>query len=248
MPTSTRDPDHLGGVVVTGASSGIGAAAAVELGRKGYSVACLSRRGTLPSEAEGNLRGYACDVTDHAAVEHTLREFADGAGGISGLVNNAGQHREQPSATLPLDELRELMELNFVSAFAMCQQAYPYLKQQGGLIVNMGSFYDKLGVRSNLAYSASKSAVESMTRTLAVEWARDGIQVLTIAPGYILTELNREWFENTKNREAVERRIPLRRIGQADEVGRLVAGLFEMRAPFLTGETIHIDGAESISL
>lgn len=237
-----------GGIVVTGASSGIGAGTAAELARRGFVVACLSRRGTIPEGMPGELIGYVCDVTDEPAVERVVNEFAKRAGGITGLVNNAGQHREKPSAALPLDELRQMLELNFVSAFSVCQKAYPYLKDGGGLIVNIGSFYDRLGVRANLAYGASKSALESMTRTLAVEWARDGIQVLTVSPGYILTELNREFFADERNREAVERRIPVRRLGEAQEVGRLIAALFDARVPFLTGETIHIDGAQGISL
>jgi NAD(P)-dependent dehydrogenase (short-subunit alcohol dehydrogenase family) len=147
-----------------------------------------------------------------------------------------------------LDEVRALLEVNFISALSVSQQAYPYLKAQGGLIVNIGSFYDHLGVRQNLAYAASKAAVASMTRTLAVEWARDGIQVLNVAPGYILTELNREWFDDPKNHDAVIRRIPARKLGDPEEVGRLVAGLFDSRSPFLTGTTIYIDGGEGISL
>jgi NAD(P)-dependent dehydrogenase (short-subunit alcohol dehydrogenase family) len=125
---------------------------------------------------------------------------------------------------------------------------YPYLKSDGGLIVNIGSFYDHLGVRGNLAYSASKAALASMSRTLAVEWARDNIQLLNVAPGYILTELNREWFSDPKNHDAVVRRIPARQIGQPEDVARLIAGLFQSRSAFLTGTTVYIDGGQGISL
>jgi NAD(P)-dependent dehydrogenase (short-subunit alcohol dehydrogenase family) len=203
--------DQSGGVIITGASSGIGASTARALTEGGHTVGCLSRRGIIPEGVEGRALGYTCDVTDPHQVQNAVQAFAGHIGSIVGLVNCAGKHEEGLSAEFSLDSLRALMELNFVAAFSVCQQVYPHLKRHGGLIVNVGSFYDHLGVRSNLAYAASKAAIASMTRTLAVEWARDGIQVLNVAPGYILTDLNREWFDDPKNHDAVVRRIPARR-------------------------------------
>jgi NAD(P)-dependent dehydrogenase (short-subunit alcohol dehydrogenase family) len=187
-------------------------------------------------------------VTDEEQVRKTVQAFSAQAGQIVGLVNCAGVHEETPSVDLSLDSLRKLLEVNFISAFAVAQQVYPLMKDHGGLIVNIGSFYDHLGVRSNLAYAASKAAVASMTRTLAVEWARDNIQLINVAPGYILTDLNREWFSDSKNYEAVIRRIPARQLGQTEDVGRLIASLFESRSAFLTGTTIYMDGGQGISL
>jgi NAD(P)-dependent dehydrogenase (short-subunit alcohol dehydrogenase family) len=239
-----------GGILVTGASAGIGAAIALELAARGHTVGCLSRRGSLPPgpPAGGRLLASSCDVTDEAAVAASLQEFAAQAGGLVGLVNNAGRNDEAPSAELTPEQLRSVFELNVVAAFSVCRQSYHYLKQAGGLIVNIGSFYDHLGVRSNLAYSASKAALASLSRTLAVEWARDGIAVLTVAPGYILTDLNRDFFDDPAHRQAIERRIPVRRLGQPDDVARVVASLFEARTSFLTGTTIYVDGGQSVSL
>jgi NAD(P)-dependent dehydrogenase (short-subunit alcohol dehydrogenase family) len=241
--------DAKGGVIVTGASSGIGAATALELAHQGFVVGCFSRRGTVPAGITTHLHGYECDVTDPHQVQTAVQVFAAQAGGIVGLVNNAGIHEETRSSELTLDTLRSMMEINFISAFSVCQQVYPHMQESGGgLIVNVGSFYDHLGVRSNLAYGASKAAIASMTRTLAVEWARDNIQAVTVAPGYILTDLNREWFEDPKNHDAVIRRIPARQIGQPEQVAKLIAALFQGRSPFLTGTTVYIDGGEGISL
>jgi NAD(P)-dependent dehydrogenase (short-subunit alcohol dehydrogenase family) len=132
--------------------------------------------------------------------------------------------------------------------FAASRLAYPYLVASGGgTIVNIGSFFDKLGVPDNLAYCASKAAVGAITRCLAVEWARDNIRVLDVAPGYIETDLNREWLKSERAQAFMKRRIPLRRAAQPEEVARLVGCLMAEEIDFLSGETIYIDGAHGIN-
>jgi NAD(P)-dependent dehydrogenase (short-subunit alcohol dehydrogenase family) len=133
-----------------------------------------------------------------------------------------------------------------VSALVVAQAARPHLAGAGGVIVGIGSFFDKLGATGSLAYSASKAALASVNRTLAVEWARDGVSVVTVAPGYVLTELNAEWLADEELRSKVERRIPTGRVGSAEEIGRFVAMLILDDVPFLTGETIYIDGGQGI--
>jgi NAD(P)-dependent dehydrogenase (short-subunit alcohol dehydrogenase family) len=238
-------------VVVTGARTGIGAAIAVELAQRGFVVACLSRRGArpaAPAALEGRLRPYACDVTNDQAFSQVLADAAAHCDRIVGLVNNAGTIQEEASATLTRDELREVLEVNFVSAFACARASYPFLKGGGGLIVNIGSFYDRLGVRRHLAYSASKAALSNMGKTLAVEWAPDGVRVVTVAPGYVETALNEEVLSDSAARDAVTRRIPVRRLGRTSEIGQLVATLFSEPVDFLTGTTVYVDGAQSIRL
>lgn len=238
-----------GGAVVTGASSGIGAAIAVELAGRGRRVACVSRRGTVPpapAAAAGNLVGLSCDVTDAEAFARVVDEFAAG-GGISALVNAAGRNAEGPATDLAAADLRAILELNFVAVLGTCRALHPHLRG-GGIIINIGSFYDRLGVRGNLAYSASKAALASLTRTLAVEWAADGIAVLNVAPGYVLTPLNEDFFADPEQRRRVERRIPAGRLGTAAEVARLVGSLVTDQVGFLTGSTIYVDGGQGISL
>jgi NAD(P)-dependent dehydrogenase (short-subunit alcohol dehydrogenase family) len=236
-----------GAVLVTGASSGIGAAIAAELASRGFTVGCLSRRGTAPDGER--LVGFAADVTDQEAAGRALEELVERAGPLVGLVNGAGFMRQSASAELTAETLRSVLETNFVAAFTLSSLAYPHLKAAGGgLIVNIGSFFDSLGIAGNLAYAASKAAVGSMTRCLAVEWARDGVRLLNVAPGYVLTELNRDYFSDPGRRQRVERRIPVGRLGEADEVARLVASLFSEPVAFLTGETIYVDGGQGISL
>ena len=117
----------------------------------------------------------------------------------------------------------------------------------GGLIVNISSFFARLGVSQHLAYCASKGAIEAMTRCLAVEWARDKIRVLSIAPGYIHTDFNKAYFESELGQNMLKARVPVRRVGEADEVARLIGSLFAADIGFLTGETIQIDGGQAIN-
>ncbi len=229
-------------IVVTGGSRGIGAAVVTALAEAGHEVVSLSRSGTAPAG-----RALACDVSDGAALKAAFAEIAR-AGPIAGLVANAGVHQGGPSAELSLADYEAVMGLNATSVFLSAQAAYPHLKATGGgQIVTMGSFFDRLGVPHNLAYCASKAAVGAIARCLAVEWAGDGITVVNVAPGYIETDLNRDWLAKPKVRAWLESRIPLGRPGSAAEVGELVSLLMAGKLGFLTGETIYFDGAQGIN-
>ena len=236
------------GFVVTGASKGIGAAIALELAARGRTVACLSRTGALPEGAGQGRRliAYACDVTDGDRVRAVIDEFAAEAGGIQGLVNNAGRHALGAAIDVSAAELLGLLATNCVSALVVAQAAHEHLARSRGVIVAIGSFFDKLGAAGNLAYAASKAALASINRTLAVEWARDGISVFTVAPGYVLTDLNREWLADPDTRARVERRIPGGRIAEASEIARLVTALMLGDPGCLNGETIYVDGGQSV--
>lgn len=231
-----------GQIIVTGASRGIGAAIATNLDRRGFAIAGLSRSG---ESAVG--RGFRCDVADESSLATAVGRVA-AEGPIVGLVNNAGAHTMQPSAELSAAEFETAMRLNATAVLVGAREAYPHLVQAGGgLIVNIGSFFDKLGVAANLAYCASKAAVGAITRCLAVEWAKDNIRVMNVAPGYIETDLNREFLANEKVRDRLARRIPAGRPGQPEEVARLVGSLFAEDIGFLTGETVYLDGGQGMT-
>ncbi|MCG8545971.1 MAG: SDR family oxidoreductase [Alphaproteobacteria bacterium] len=238
-------------IAVTGASRGIGAAIAVALKQRGFTVGCLSRTGG-PPPGEPDDGGYICaqcDVTDEASIREGLAAIADKAGGLKGLVNNAGFHRETRSRDLALDDYEQIMTTNATSVMLASREAYVHLKANGGgRIVNIGSFFDKIGVPRNLAYCASKAAVGAITRCLAAEWARDNIAVVDVAPGYIETDLNREAFQSEKFKTWLADRAPMRRPGTREEVARFVASLFSDDVPFLTGETIYLDGGQAMAI
>lgn len=246
-------PAEKGTVAVTGANRGIGAAISLALAGAGYRVACLTRSGGLPdaggdSSLSSRLVSLRCDVLDEQAVAASLASAADAEGGLVGLVNNAGLHTDAKSAELATSDYERVMAINATAVFAVARAAYPHLvRAGGGLIVNIGSFFDKMGVKRNLAYCASKAAVGAITRCLAVEWAAQNIRVVDVAPGYILTDLNRDVLEAGPLRAYLDKRIPRGEPGTAEEVARLVAALFREDLRFLSGETIYIDGAQGIA-
>ena len=140
------------------------------------------------------------------------------------------------------------MRTNATSVFIAAREVYPHMKASGGgLIVNISSFFARMGVSQHLAYCASKGAIEAMTRCLAVEWARDKIRVMSVAPGYIHTDFNKAFFESEHGQNMLKTRVPVRRAGEADEVARLVGSLYAADIGFLTGETIQIDGGQAIN-
>ena len=239
-------------VVVTGASRGIGAVIALGLAQRGYTVGCLSRKGAgpesdVPAELAARFVNARCDVTDEASVKQAFAEIAHKAGAIHGIVNNAGIHLDGPSDKLALAVYNEVMATNATAVFTACREIYPHLvKAGGGLIVNIGSFFDKVGVKRNVAYCASKAAVGAITRCLAVEWANKNIRVLDVAPGYIETDLNRDAFKGPL-REFLAKRIPGGKHGTPEDIAKLVAALFDEDIPFLTGETIYIDGGQGMA-
>jgi len=239
-------------IVVTGASRGIGATIAVELATRGFTVGCLSRKGagpetTVPAGLASRFISVACDVTHEADVRNALSQVAAKAGAINGIVNNAGIHLDAPSDKLTLDVYNQVMTTNATAVFTACREAYPHLvKGGGGIIVNIGSFFDKVGVKRNVAYCASKAAVGAITRCLAVEWAGKGIRVLDVAPGYIETDLNRDAFQGPL-REFLAKRIPGGKHGTPQDIAKLVAAIFCEDIPFLTGETIYIDGGQGMA-
>jgi len=228
-------------VVITGASRGIGAAIAIELDSRGHSVFGLSRQGET---AAGE--GLACDVTDETAVRDALARIAAG-GPIDVLINNAGLHRVRAIAKMETALYRQVMDINATAVFTMSREVYRHLARPGGKVINMGSFFDKLGVPDNLAYCASKAAVAAMTRCMAVEWAKEGITAINVAPGYILTDLNRDFLMRDSVQAWIRQRVPVGRPGDAAEVARFIALLVGDDLPYLTGETIYMDGGHGMN-
>jgi len=241
--------------LVTGASKGIGKSIAEVLCKSGVKVVCCARNESVLLETcsameknGGNVLAVKADVASPADRKNLLERSVSEFGGIDFLINNAGIHIEKDSLKLSDEELFRAMEINFFSMFSLSRDtAKLMIPRGGGKIINIGSFWGQLGVRNQLPYCVSKGSCEAMTRCLAVEWAKHNIQINTVAPGHIMTDISKEAMENEKLSKLILGRIPARRIGEPEEVAYLVAFMCSQESNYITGHIYYIDGGQLIS-
>jgi len=237
--------------IVTGASRGLGKAIALELAAEGATVACLATRAANANgvveeivASGGRARAYGCHVENSAEVTATFAQVQADLGPVQIMVNNAGLSR--PMATLEMTEENwdQQMDINAKSIFLCSQAAARQMKDiGGGVIVNIGSILGRNAFPATLGYCASKAATDQMTRVMAIEWARLGIRVNCVAPGYVQTDLVDDLAHEGKlTLRDLERRTPMRRLGTAREIARAVVYLASEDAAFVTGEVLVIDG------
>ncbi|WP_447555240.1 SDR family NAD(P)-dependent oxidoreductase [Vreelandella sp. EE22] len=229
--------------LVTGASKGIGLAAACALAQAGASVTLLARGQETLNEAVTELQqagldvqGLALDVDDQAAVKQHL---ADQTFDI--LVNNAGTNRPKPIDDVTPDDYSAVMDLNVRACYFMAQ-AIAANMPEGGSIINMSSQMGHVGAANRSLYCASKSAVEGMTRAMAVELGPRHIRVNSICPTFIETALTRSYFEEPGFLESVIANIPLGRLGQIEDIMGPVVFLASPAAAMVTGSALMVDG------
>jgi NAD(P)-dependent dehydrogenase (short-subunit alcohol dehydrogenase family) len=240
--------------LVTGASRGIGRAVALALGAAGAAVACCARSDQVEATAAavsghgGRARGFRLDVTRRNEIDAVVADIGAALGPIDILVNNAGITLDKRSVEVTDEEWDDVLATNLTSTFVLARAVAPgMMEQRRGKIINIGSMYGKLGVPRYAAYCASKAAVEAITRSLAVEWARHGIQVNCLAPGYVNTDIPREAMADEKLRTLFLSRVPARRIGEPEEVATLAVYLASAASDFMTGQTIYLDGGQTIA-
>jgi 3-oxoacyl-[acyl-carrier protein] reductase len=225
-------------VLVTGASAGIGNAIACAFRDAG---AAVHATGTRPqSSYDTDLRGMVFHQSD-VGSESDLQTLADAIPALDVLVNNAGmvlykrQEFERPS-------FQRVLDVNLTGMMTLSGLLRPKLAAGGqGSIVNLTSVTAFFGSRGNPAYGASKAAIVQLTKTLAVAWARDGIRVNAIAPGFVATEMTKVSQSGAIN-EGILQRTPLGRWGQPEDIAGAALFLASSQASFITGETITIDG------
>lgn len=238
--------------LVTGASSGIGRAIAVELARQGADVCVNYHSGPDRAEAvAGEIaalgrRAFAhrAPVQDAAAVRAMVAATVERLGRLDICVNNAGISRGGAFLDLTEDDWDLVLDVNLKGAFLCAQAAARRMvdQGQGGRIINISSIHEELAAPQGTPYLCSKGGMRMLTKSLALELAPHGITVVGVGPGAIATPLNRHTLEDPERMARLNRWVPLGRIGQPEEVARLVAYLASDAAAYITATTFFIDG------
>ena len=234
--------------LVTGSSRGIGEAVARELDASGARVVLTGRAVADLERVAAELRNdplvIPADLGPSGAGMGLAEAVLSEAGGVDVLVNNAGMAIGGASETLKEADLDRILAVNLRSLLMLSVGLGPAMMERGGgSIINMSSVASLRGVVGRVAYTATKGAIDAMTRALAADWGPKGIRVNAVNPGLILTDLTRERVNSSPEfAEALAARTALKRIGDPAEVGRVVAFLASDAASYITGETITIDG------
>ncbi len=234
--------------LVTGASRGIGRAIALELGRLGATVVGTATSAAGAADIQAGLeaagvagRGLALDVTDAAACEAAIGEIEKAFGAVVILVNNAGITRDNLSMRMKDSEWDAVLDTNLKSVFRMSRLVMRgMMKARNGRIINITSVVGSSGNPGQANYAAAKAGVAGMSRALAQELGSRNITVNCVAPGFIDTDMTKELPE--AQREALQGKIALGRLGKPEEIAAVVSFLASPAASYVTGATLHVNG------
>lgn len=236
--------------VVIGGTSGIGLTLAKGLAMAGADVVATGRRSDLVRSAADAIQALgrrsldvSCDVTDTSSIERlrdaVLREF----GGVQILVNSAGRTKRMPTVGMPEAEWANILETNLTGTLRACQSFGQYMVERGyGRIINIASVASLVSLLEVAAYSASKAGVASLTKSLAIEWARHGVTVNAIAPGVFRTDLNAGLLDGTDRGQEFLLRTPMKRFGRLEELIGAAVYLASDAASYITGHVLVVDG------
>ena len=238
--------------IVTGASSGLGARFATVLAEAGADVVACGRRFERLEELAATaqrIHPLRCDVADAAErvllVDTTLERF----GRVDVCVNNAGVSSGGAERQATLDVFRDVMRVNVEALFGLSQAVGVHMRERGsGSVVNVSSMFSLVASSPvpEAGYVASKSAVNGLTRELAVQWARDGVRVNAIAPGWFPSEMTAELLDDERARGWLERQCPMGRVGRIDELDGVLLFLASDASSYCTGQVIAVDGGWTI--
>ena len=236
--------------VVIGGTSGIGRAIALGMAEAGADVICTSRRqeqvdtaaGEIEAKGRSTLR-VTSDVSDKSSIENLLHECVAKFGNIDILVNSAGRTKREPTLDLDEETWNAILETNLTGTLRTCQVFGRHMIDKGyGRIINIASLSTYVSLFEVAAYSASKAAVASLTKSLAIEWAKHGVNVNAIAPGVFRTALNQKLLDESERGKEFLTRTPMGRFGNVDELAGAAVFLASEAASFVTGEVLVVDG------
>jgi glucose 1-dehydrogenase len=246
-------------VLVTGGSSGIGQAIAIRFAEEGANVAINYRTGAAEAERtheviHANLDRMMqhggkhilvqADVSKEAAIVDMFETTHKELGSLDILINNAGFQISGASHEIPIESFDRVIATNLRGAYICAREAVKQFlaAAKPGVIINISSVHQLIPKPNYIGYSASKGGMQNLTRTLALEYAAQGIRVNAIGPGATITPINRAWVDDPEKRAAVERHIPLARAGTSEEMAAVTAFLASDEAAYITGQTLFVDG------
>ena len=236
--------------VVIGGTSGIGLALVRGLAQSGANVVATGRREELVRKVAAEIvalgrrsLAQACDVTDNASIERLLQSARKEFGSVQILVNCAGRTRKMPTLDFPESEWNAIIETNLTGTLRACRVFGRHMvEQRYGRIVNIASISSLVSLYQVAAYSASKAAVASLTKSLAIEWAPSGVCVNALVPGVFRTDLNAGLLDGTERGKEFLLRTPMRRFGKVEELVGATVFLASEGASYVTGHLLVVDG------
>lgn len=236
--------------VVTGGTSGIGRAMSLGLAKAGAAVVATARREQQVNETADAIEAIgrktlriASDVCDRASLEKLLAQTVARLGKVDILINCAGRIKRTPTLELSEEEWNGILDTNLTGTLRACQIIGKHMLERGyGRIVNIASLNSFVALHEVAAYAASKAAVVSLTRSLAVEWSKRGVTVNAIAPGVFRTDLNANLLDSTPRGQELLMRTPMGRFGKTEELVGAAVYLASDAASFVTGQTLVVDG------
>ena len=243
--------------LITGSSKGIGLSIASKMLAANAGVILNSRNDDELSKTantlrenfpEGTVNTAPFDLSETKDIPNWFAQVSNNYGPIQILVNNAGITHRETAKDIKEEDFNRVLKTNLNAVLVICQEFFLQLQNRPGKIINISSLISNLARETNIAYAASKGALNQLTRSLAIEWATNGINVNAIAPGFIYTDLTESLVNDEKFNHWVKTRVPMSRWGTPNDISSTAVFLASSEADYITGQIIYVDGGTIATL